>query len=79
LFQGIAGVIGCIIAAVMMDQYHPRYAFLAYSIWGLVLTISSFFLTKEAEIEFNPGEETVSHYSSEIVSHQTPSEAEVIR
>jgi len=52
----------------MMDQYHPKYAFLTYSIWGLIITICSFFLTKEAEIEFNPGEDMVSHYSSELLS-----------
>jgi len=68
-FQGVAGVIGCIIAAFMMDQYHPKYAFLTYSIWGLVITICSFFLSREAEKEFNPGEvEIISHLSSELLS-----------
>lgn len=59
----------------MMEIYHPKYAFLAYGIWGVILFIISFFLSKEAEIEFIPGEEVISHYSSELVSNQTPSEA----
>jgi sugar phosphate permease len=58
-FQGIGGIIGCIIAAVMMDTYHPKYAFLFYSIVGLIVAICCFFLRREAENEFIDGEEDI--------------------
>jgi len=75
-FQGIGGVTGCIVAAFMMDRYHPKYSFLIYGIMGLLVSIGSIFLSKEAEKDVNPGEEFVSYYSSELLSNQTPSEAQ---
>lgn len=68
-------MVGCIIAAFMTEDYHPKYAFLTYAIWGFILTIISCFLSREAEQEQNPGEEAISYFSSEILSNQTPSEA----
>jgi hypothetical protein len=54
----------------MMDEYHPRYAFLAYGIIGLFLGIGSFFLRREAENEFNVGEEQAeTELSSELLEN----------
>jgi hypothetical protein len=53
----------------MMEEYHPKWSFLTYAIWGLVVAIASCFLTREAEIEVLPGEEEISHYSSELQSN----------
>jgi drug/metabolite transporter (DMT)-like permease len=75
LFQGLGGVTGCIIAAFMTQDYHPKYGFLAFAIWGLILTISSCFLSSEAEMEQIAGQETYSHESSELLENQNPSEA----
>jgi len=73
-FQGLGGVLGCIVAAIMMEQYHPRYAFLAYGIVGLILGVCCFFLSKEAEIEVFE-EVDQSDFSSEVLEGQTISQA----
>lgn len=76
LFQGIAGVLGCVIAGYTMERYHPRYAFLGYGIYTLLLAIACFWLSADAERIYLDGEEIyVSEYSSELLSGQTPSEA----
>jgi hypothetical protein len=49
LYQGIANIVGCIVAAITMERYHPRYAYLGYGIFGLFLAICCIFLSKEAE------------------------------
>jgi hypothetical protein len=53
----------------MTEEYHPKYAFLAYAIMGFILTIVSCFLSREAENEYNIGEEVVSQFSSELLSN----------
>lgn len=78
-FQGLGGVVGCIIAAFMTENYHPKYCFLAYSIWGLLVTISACFLKKEAESDPIYMTDALSHESSELLENQTPSEAEKVR
>jgi hypothetical protein len=76
LFQGIAGVLGCVIAGYTMERYHPRYAFLGYGIYTLFLAIACFWLSSDAEKIYLEGEvQYVSEYSSELLSGQTPSEA----
>jgi hypothetical protein len=51
-----------------MEDIHPKWAFLAYGCFGLVVAFSCIFLSREAEIEFLEGEEEyVSHYSSEYL------------
>ena len=80
LFNGFGGVLGCIIAAYMMERYHPRYAFFGYGLYALVVAVSCFFLSSDAEKIFNDGEVIpVSEWSSEVLSKQTPSEAEKAR
>jgi len=76
LFQSFGGVIGCLIAALMLDNIHPKYAFLGYGILGLFLATGAIFLSSEAEQEvINDNDGWASEYSSEILSGQTPSEA----
>lgn len=76
LFQSFGGVIGCLIAALMLDNIHPKYAFLGFGILGLFLAIGSCFLSSEAEFEvINDNDMWASDYSSEILDGQSPSEA----
>jgi predicted MFS family arabinose efflux permease len=65
-FQGIASVTGCIVAAVMMDNLHPRWAYLFYAFVALIVAISCIFLNGDAEIEVIDTSiiENVSDYSS---------------
>ena len=80
LANGIAGVIGCVIAAYVCEDFHPKWAFLIYGCWGLVLLITSFFLSAEAEKEWLDGEEPdITEYSSEYFEGQTLEEAREAR
>lgn len=80
LTQGVAGVIGCIVAAFLLQDVHPKWAFLVYGCWGIVLGIGCCFLSAEAERDFLEGEEPApTEFSSEILENQTPSEAERAR
>ncbi len=56
LTAGIASVTSCLIAALMMEKYHPKYAYLGYGIFGLFLGTACLFLSKKAERDFLPGE-----------------------
>lgn len=63
-----------------MENYHPKYAFLGYGIYGFILGIACFFLSRNSERDFLPGEEPVrSDYSSEVMGMQTPSDAARVR
>ena len=70
LTQGISGVVGCLMAALMMENYNPKWTYLGYAIYGFFLGVSSFFLTTKAEREYNKGEEPVqSDFSSEVLEN----------
>jgi len=74
LFQGLGGVLGCIIAAFMMERYHPKNAFLMYGLYSLVVMVCCFFLSSEAELNYLVGEkEIITEWSSEIQDGETPS------
>ena len=76
LWNGLGGVLGCIIAGFMMERYHPRNAFLFYGVYGLVVMVACFFLSSEAELNYLVGEkEIITEWSSEVLAGQTPSEA----
>jgi MFS family permease len=45
----IGGVLGCLIGGIMTQNFHPRYAFLGYSFFGLVIAANGMMLTKESE------------------------------
>jgi MFS-type transporter involved in bile tolerance (Atg22 family) len=55
--QSLGGITGAVIAAFVMEDIHPKWAFLMYGIWGGILGIVCIFLSAEAEIELNEGEE----------------------
>ena len=57
LTQSLAGVIACTVAAVTMEKFHPKYAFLGYGFYGLFAFISCLFLSSDAEKEFLKGDE----------------------
>ena len=76
LFQGLGGVLGAVAAAFIMEDIHPKWAFLAYGCFGLLVGIACCFLSREAEVELLEGEEEyVSHFSSEYTEGQLPAEA----
>jgi predicted MFS family arabinose efflux permease len=80
LWQGVAGVLGCIIAGFMMERYHPRNAFLLYGCYGLFLAVACIFLSSEAELNYLIGEkEIITEWSSELLAGQTPSDAAAAR
>jgi MFS family permease len=45
----IGGILGCLIGGIMTQNFHPRYAFLGYSFFGLVIAANGMMLTKESE------------------------------
>ena len=55
LTQGIAGVVGCLLAAIMMEKYHPKYAYFGYAIYGLFLGTACCFLSLKSEREYLRG------------------------
>ena len=73
-FFTFAGVIGCLVSAVMLENFHPKYAFLAYAIYGFFLGTACLFLNNEAENEFkSEADLKASEYSSELLDDETPS------
>jgi len=51
----------------MLENCHPKYAFLGYGIYGFFLGTACLFLNKEAENEFGTAEELKpSEYSSDL-------------
>ena len=74
LTQSLAGVIACTVAAIAMEKFHPKYAFLGYGLFGLFVFISCIFLSSDAEKDFLKGDEPMlSEWSSVIEQGQTPS------
>jgi len=60
----------------MLDNIHPKYAFLGFGVVGLCLAVGACFLSSEAEQEvIDDNDMWASEYSSEILSGQSPSEA----
>jgi len=59
-----------------MEKYQPKYAFLGYGLYGLIVGFACCFLSTASEREFIRGEVPMqSDFSSELVNGQTPSEA----
>ena len=73
-------MLGAVIAAFVMEDIHPKWAFLMYGIWGGIVGISCIFLSAEAEADRLEGEEDYeSHVSSGYVAGQTNRQAEAAR
>lgn len=67
LTESLASVVGCCIAAIATERFHPKYVFFIYGFFGLFLAIIAFFLSNEAEREYLTGEEPEpSDFSSEV-------------
>ena len=60
-------MVGCIVAAIMTEKFHPKYSFLGYGSYGLVLFVACFFLSAASEREYARGEVPYqSDFSSEL-------------
>ena len=46
---GIGGIVGSMIGGVITQYWHPRYAFLSYSFFGLIVAFNGSYLTKDCE------------------------------
>lgn len=46
---GVGGILGCVASGVLTQYFHPKYSFLGYSIFGLVVAFNGMYLTKESE------------------------------
>ena len=54
---GIGGILGCLASGVLTQYTHPKYSFLGYSVFGLVVALNGMCLTKESEQDDIVGEE----------------------
>jgi hypothetical protein len=59
LVGGFASIFGILVAALMMEKYHPKYAYLGYSIYASFLGISCFFLSANAERDYLRNEKPI--------------------
>ena len=68
--SGIGGILGSMIGGVITQYWHPRYAFLTYSFFGLIVAFNGCFLTKECEqgIEENQGQQSQSDQNQSLSS-----------
>ena len=64
----LGSIIGCIVAAIMMEKFHPKYALLGFGCLGFAVGTACFFLNEEAEAELLVGEEELAptEWSSEL-------------
>lgn len=46
---GIGGILGSMIGGIITQYWHPRYAFLTYSFFGLIVALNGSYLTRECE------------------------------
>ena len=46
---GVGGILGCIAGGIMTQYFHPKYSFLLYSFFGLIVSFNGLYLTKASE------------------------------
>lgn len=46
---GLGGILGCCIGGIMTQYFHPKYSFLLYSFFGLIVSFNGLYLTKASE------------------------------
>lgn len=49
--MGAGGMFGSLLGAIVTEHYHPKWSFLAYSIFGLIVMILGVLLDKNVEID----------------------------
>lgn len=51
IVKGVGGILGCSLASYMTQNYHPKWCLLIYSILGIFVSLSGFFLNQNIDQE----------------------------
>lgn len=70
LSTGTGGALGCIIAGVMTEYFHPKWSFYLYSFFGCIISFAACFLTKKSEKDAQVREVTSSEQSTELEEYE---------
>ena len=62
---GVGGLLGCLIGGVMTQFCHPRWSFLLYSVFGLIVAVNGSYLTLESEEDPVPLDESFDSQASQ--------------
>ena len=49
--MGVGGMFSSVVGAFLTQYYHPKYTFLIYSLYGLVVMYLGFYLSDESDSE----------------------------
>lgn len=63
---GVGGLLGCLVGGVMTQYTHPRWSYLLYSVFGLIVAINGSYLTLESEEDLAPLNESFDSQGSLI-------------
>ena len=70
LSTGTGGALGCIIAGIMTEYFHPKWSFYLYSFNGVVISFAACFLTRKSEKDAHTREVTSSEQSTELEDYE---------